>query len=370
MAPLKDAHMACSVPAIKMMERSLKESRNQCLKLLDGHNKFGKEQLWTKKDGAGQDPETEEDKIQMKLATLVEFHKDEPAFPPTNTRLSDELVYLATKFINAKARGEHYPYDFTANGEIRTSRVPSGPAPILWAHGLPFFPIYKGYYILCGREHAPWIGWRLQERKSASAKDHPMWSVGAVVAPASAVAAKHTVDRQLFSHKAEGKDIDKIYKGKDGSRDVIASSHHWCTVLPKSAEGVASICPLWSICGYNVHCGPQSEDDKTVTIMPQEYFAKHGIEVNYAVLAKPYANNKKPRAIGARSDVDGDSKGYMESNMEFEDLGDEGTDDETPISMDFVEEEKDLGLLGLSEKEEKEKEKEVAEDGEKDNEEN
>jgi hypothetical protein len=41
-----------------------------------------------------------------------------------SVKLSDEGVYLATKFMPAVERGRKYPIDFDQNGHIRATRTP------------------------------------------------------------------------------------------------------------------------------------------------------------------------------------------------------------------------------------------------------
>ncbi|KAJ5436368.1 hypothetical protein N7445_007253 [Penicillium cf. griseofulvum] len=55
--------------------------------------------------------------------------------PPNGVKLSDEGVYLATKFMNAKDCGRQYPIDFDQNGHVQATRIPEDPAPLAWAHG-------------------------------------------------------------------------------------------------------------------------------------------------------------------------------------------------------------------------------------------
>lgn len=42
-------------------------------------------------------------------------------------KLSDELVYLASKFLSVKARGARYQADFDKNGLVRAGRIPEDP---------------------------------------------------------------------------------------------------------------------------------------------------------------------------------------------------------------------------------------------------
>lgn len=52
--------------------------------------------------------------------------------PPNGVKLSDELVYLAAKYLPAKQRGNLFPIDFDKNDLVRSLRVPGPPAPLAW----------------------------------------------------------------------------------------------------------------------------------------------------------------------------------------------------------------------------------------------
>ncbi|KAJ5809207.1 uncharacterized protein N7503_001425 [Penicillium pulvis] len=41
-----------------------------------------------------------------------------------------------------------FSFDFDSHGEPRGSRVPKDPPMIIWAHGLPWFPVFKDVYLL------------------------------------------------------------------------------------------------------------------------------------------------------------------------------------------------------------------------------
>ena len=166
----KEAKMACHPSDEVAFIEQQEILRDRCSKALADHLKSNPDVVWTAKDGYGRYPTTKKEEAQLKLVLDIEFNEESGQweFPPANNRLSDELVYLAVKFMNARHRARLYPYDFDAMGHINPQRVSSGPAPIIWAHGLPFFPVYKGYYILCGRENATSIGWLRKPKMSCN----------------------------------------------------------------------------------------------------------------------------------------------------------------------------------------------------------
>jgi hypothetical protein len=312
MAPAKEARMACTVSGETAFVKQQEILRDRCSKALADHLKENPDVVWTPKDGRGERLSTTEEAAKLKLVVDVEFDEEtgQPIFPPGNNRLSDELVYLMTKFMNARDLGRRYPYDFDKMGNINPQRVPSGPAPIIWAHGLPFFPVYKGYYILCGRAHAGSIGWLLHERTSEIMQANPIWSVGAVVAPDSAVKAPRNITRQMTQHKPSGSDKDPGYRGKAWTRDVVAAEHHLCAVFPSLDSDEIDVCPMWKAWGYNVRCGPMRRGVKPTT-MPKDFFTSHGIkDIDYESLARPYDNHlmDEDEEPDDKADLDGDTE--------------------------------------------------------------
>ncbi|KAJ5967452.1 hypothetical protein N7501_003700 [Penicillium viridicatum] len=47
-----------------------------------------------------------------------------------------------------KLRNARWPADFNTDGDIVPERWPMGDAVVLWMHGLPFLPVFSGYYLL------------------------------------------------------------------------------------------------------------------------------------------------------------------------------------------------------------------------------
>ncbi|KXG45198.1 uncharacterized protein PGRI_041110 [Penicillium griseofulvum] len=305
--------MACSPSDEAKFIKKQELLRDHCSAALASHMKTNPDVVWTKEnsDNAMMRPE---EAAQFKLVLDVQFDEEtgQPIFPPPYTRLSDELVYLMTKFMASQERGRRYPYDFDSIGNIRPERVSSGPAPIIWAHGIPFFPVYKGYYILCGRENVKCIGWLLHEKTREIMAANPIWSVGAVIAPDSAVNLPHTITRQLTQHKPHGAEKDANYKGKAWARDVVADEHHLCAVVPNPDTNEIEVCPLYKAWGYNVRCGP-TEGGVNPTIMPKEFFVSHGVEdIDYASLDRPYANEM----MDEDEESDDETANVVEDDME------------------------------------------------------
>ncbi|RAK71062.1 uncharacterized protein BO72DRAFT_502300 [Aspergillus fijiensis CBS 313.89] len=81
-------------------------------------------------------------------------------WPPAGVRLSDAWLYLAIKYMGRKARINSYWADFNRDGLIRPMRVPVGDAMMIAGHGLVTYPVYQGWYVLCGgaaRVHTTWL---------------------------------------------------------------------------------------------------------------------------------------------------------------------------------------------------------------------
>ncbi|CAI7603743.1 unnamed protein product [Penicillium bialowiezense] len=282
------AGMACTLEEREAFLERQADIKADCQDLLRVHIEHNPDVEWKPEDGAGQQANLRREKARLSLVLQLEFDEEtgRPRFPPPNTRLSDEWVYLAIKHMKCVLRGQRYPYDFDKKGCIDPDRVPSGPAPIIWAHGLPFFPIYKGYYILCGRDHAECMGWLINEKTAKVMKRSPHFSIGAVVAPKSAVDSDHSIDRQLMLHQPYGIERDLRFK----ARDVVSANHHQCAVLPRLNQEPLAM-PLWKVRGYNARCGPL-QPGMYPTTMRQEYFMEHGLETDeeYAYLARIYRN--------------------------------------------------------------------------------
>jgi hypothetical protein len=286
------AKMACSVEDVEACLKNQFDFQAECEDLFNVHLEESHDDEWNHKDGPGMTTNLRSERAQLKLVLTIEFDEEtgRPRFPPPNTRLSDELVYLAEKHMKNTLRGQRYPYDFDKRGDIDPDRVPSGPAPIIWAHGLPFFPVYKGYYVLCGRDHALCMGWLIAEKTKSVMKDKPHWSIGAVVAPKSAVRATHTVDRQISLHSPWGPERDLRYKGKHTSRDVVSADHHDCALLPRLDKDV-QVRPLWAVPGYNARCGPQIPGT-CPTFVRESFFVRHELEdkIDYDHMCRKYSN--------------------------------------------------------------------------------
>ncbi|KAF3386151.1 hypothetical protein F1880_000590 [Penicillium rolfsii] len=304
MGQLKEGPMACTRANNINFTNELIQRKNECAKRLTEHYLQTPDVIWQSQDGEGPAPFSEGDKANFKLVDTITYDNGNPTgkivWPPKYTRLSDELVYLATKFLKAGDRAAKYPYDFNDRGDIREQRVPSGVSPIVWAHGLPFFPVFKGYYILCGREHASWVGWLLNKKQHRTMVAYPMWTIGPVMAPGSAVNLSRTVTRQMHLHVPKSaKDVDKRWEKVDTARDVVSRAHYLLSVVPKTPSKGFILAPIYQVEGYHVRCGPNTITGGKGLEIGRRTLSNHGVtDFDYdASLRRPYTNEENPAAI-------------------------------------------------------------------------
>jgi hypothetical protein len=337
MGQLKEGAMACTRANSTRFTSELAQRKNECAILLTEHNLQTPDVIWKPPDGEGPAPFSEGDKGKFKLVTTITYENGNPTgkivWPPKFTRLSDELVYLATKFLKASDRGATYPYDFNDRGDIREQRVPSGVSPIVWAHGLPFFPVFKGYYILCGREHARWVGWLLNKKEHRTTVAYPMWTIGPVVAPGSAVNLSRTVNRQMHLHVPKSaKDVEKRWEKVDTARDVVSTAHYMMSVVPKTPSKGFLLAPIYQVEGYHVRCGPNTiTGGKGLEIGRRTLSTRSVTDFDYdASLKRPYANEENPAAIHSdesdetSEEEDSEATDLMSGMDEDEDEDDRG----------------------------------------------
>ncbi|KAI2792666.1 hypothetical protein POX_b02706 [Penicillium oxalicum] len=333
MPKIKDGLMACTLAEQTTYLNEILQRRKYCLDLLASHEQNHPDALWNPSEdrqGPEREPISIPDRANLKLATRITFDaKQKIIWPPKFTRLSDELVYMATKFLKASERTLKYPYDFNDRGDIREKRVPSGVSPLNWAHGLPFFPVFKGYYILCGREHAKWIGWLLNPRLHRIMMAYSMWTIGPVVAPGSAVRLQRTVERQMRVHKPLcAKDVERRWEKAESARDVVSMAHNDLSIVPETQSGGYVLFPICRLDGYHVRCGPDSMHGKGVEV-GKRWLLQCGV-TNFDYdksLRSPYSNQSNPAAFGIKHELSnerqhgkviGDATGEM-SRVESDD---------------------------------------------------
>ncbi|KAJ5735415.1 uncharacterized protein N7483_000540 [Penicillium malachiteum] len=317
---------ACGPFEIDTFEDKMMKFRDACLDKLRAYQvdmeqyydavddeEWIKEWNWDKAKPDKERFEPPPDPEMLKIATKVTYNKNKPCFPPPLSRLSDELVYLATKFINAGVRWKLYPYDFLMSGDINPDRIPTGPAPLVWAYGLPFLPVYKGYYVLTGRQHAAWAGWKIDEKMYKHMALVPVWSIGPVVAPGSLVAqtkqcreeepnAPEVLDRTVERHARffsmqSGRQCERGAESIQANRDVVTTCPHWGVVAPRREDGLEfGVMRLCDIPGFSVHIGPHSMEESPPQVLSRDLFQRTNlVAFDYdASFNRPYRCVEEP----------------------------------------------------------------------------
>jgi hypothetical protein len=65
-------------------------------------------------------------------------------------QVTDEGIFYCLCTMAPHQRSSRFQADFDQHGDIRTSRVPLDPPMIVWINGLPWFQVYKAFYVLRG----------------------------------------------------------------------------------------------------------------------------------------------------------------------------------------------------------------------------
>lgn len=107
-------------------------------------------------------------------------------------------------------RSKKWPLIFDNNGNIRTDRVPEDPAPLLWSHGLPWAPVYRNYYVLCGRQATDFIqAYCIGPKSDSTHKGTKVdFTIGQVILPDAvvfdqALVANKSIIRQFYHATSE-----------------------------------------------------------------------------------------------------------------------------------------------------------------------
>lgn len=316
----KDGPMACARGDTTSFLDELRFGMGICQEFLQEHVATFSDTPWQSKDGEGQEPRSDFEKASLKLANEIVYQNDKLIFPPPFTRLSDELVYMATKLLKNSERGERYPYDFLPRGDIHPDRVPSGVGPLVWAHGLPFFPVYKGYYILTGRQHADWIGWHLQPKSFQQMKAWPIWTIGPVVAPGSAVELPRTIKKQSHLWKVvSARNCERGQEKNAAARDVVSKAHQHLAIVPDEEDGF-TLTQIYHLTGYHVRVGPNLPNGSRADIIPRSFFSKNRVTgFDYdTCINRPYRNNQNPRIYNEDDEEEDEEEGNDEKEEDGE----------------------------------------------------
>ncbi|KAI9042381.1 uncharacterized protein KD926_005677 [Aspergillus affinis] len=229
--------------------------------------------VWNPADGEGPEPGkklTSWNPPNWKTVYTLWDPIKENHWPPKNVLLSDCWVYLAVKLLSAEERATRYQGDFDLHGDIRAARVPCGNPPVVNAHGIYCLPVFKEFYVLCGRDLAAYGNWILGRRKR---KERTVpFTLGLVCVPREAIPADGpNIERHLFFHdkpnqwdmerpatadwkaaEAHGGTYDRSFLGNSDERTMLYS------VYP-AAQPNYQILPVSELNGFTVPCNSQYE---------------------------------------------------------------------------------------------------------------
>jgi hypothetical protein len=104
--------------------------------------------------------------------------------PRRGRRLSDSLVFLVVTLeaVPRGRRNELWPADFDRLGDISFTRLPAGDPVIIWAFGLPFIPVYGGYYAMVGQDWSRYL-WLVKHKAERKLMANTLFTFGQFVAP-------------------------------------------------------------------------------------------------------------------------------------------------------------------------------------------
>ncbi|KAJ5715738.1 uncharacterized protein N7483_012919 [Penicillium malachiteum] len=107
------------------------------------------------------------------IIKLYWSNKQFASLPPDGAKVSDEQVYLIVKLTSHAECYKRWPEVFKKAEDIKDARQPHDPAPLALAFGLPFYFVYKDYYVSCGKNHQkPLESTRLGQRQQKYSKGH------------------------------------------------------------------------------------------------------------------------------------------------------------------------------------------------------
>lgn len=191
------------------------------------------------------------------LAATPEWDDDDNWIPPpAGSRLSDLNAYLAAKTFVNKELKTRYPSDFDSNGNIRSlaTRMPEDPAPVIFAHGVPWVVVCRDSVVLSGRQHAAQMA-ALQTKSDRNVtRSATAFSVGLIVAPPSFVSMQ-TFHRQLEQHAGPPVPLDPRFpkEASAASCDAMVADH---TQLCYIAGRTPHVMRIFDLPTYHIFCGP------------------------------------------------------------------------------------------------------------------
>lgn len=216
------------------------------------------------------------------LFTMVKYDNDVLKLPPKHVKLSDELVYLVSKCTTRSHRKATWPADFDGTGDIRASRVPQDPPPIICVFGLPSIPVWKGYYILAGNSFMKHIRGYLLANKPTDRIKCAEWVVGSIFIGEDLWCEFHNMDPRPQVVRQAHHPTGELNLWLDGekrnrqSRDRVASCYTDLAGVIH-ANGL-KLAPIWRLHGFNVRFSAHPEasvmEDPSVPIDYDKFLAR------------------------------------------------------------------------------------------------
>jgi hypothetical protein len=144
-----------------------------------------------------------------------DHHRYEARLALSNVRLTDQGVFYALCTMTPYQRASRFQADFDQHGDVRTSRIPLDPPMVIWANGVPWFVVYKAFYVLCGSWNTASYLVGTKYRSSVTE-----FHLGSAVAPPEAVTASRADSLTQLTLRTYD---SKFYPdaGKDGPLDLI-----------------------------------------------------------------------------------------------------------------------------------------------------
>lgn len=190
---------------------------------------------------------------------------------PINVKLCDWAVYQVVHVCDVQERSERWKYDFGKNGLIRATRIPNGQPVLIEAHGLLWFPVFSGYYVLLG-DASKTVNWIINAQRPASAFKHMNgFYAGLVLAPGQTTDSHLTRQLTLHDRPADKDDVT----GFELAAQRNASYDRWIADLdsPVLDPFGARIRTMRALKPSD-KCNPHADDASTDRLKPQPQAAQ------------------------------------------------------------------------------------------------
>ncbi|KAJ6131812.1 hypothetical protein N7471_007027 [Penicillium samsonianum] len=139
--------------------------------------------------------------------------------------------------------------DFDSSGDIYPERLSAGDPVIIWAFGLPFIPVYTGYYAMVGQNWSKHL-WQLDHKVHNKKLSDRGFTFGQVIAP--------WISDTPRSDYAVHIDWDDLSTEPWAHRDIKKPSlvEHPSDMVLTVGNGRAMLTPLHNFVGFHPAIGP------------------------------------------------------------------------------------------------------------------